>query len=316
MNLYKAKTEMSSIRAIDLFKTFKVGLNKKVNALNGVSFVIPQGEVTGYLGPNGSGKTTTFKIITGLNKPTSGQVFINDIPGHLPRSRSLLGYLPEGPYFYEHLTAEESLFFYASLFGLKPSAIKKKAHELLDRFGILHAKDRKLQTYSKGMRQRLGFAQCLINDPQVIILDEPMSGLDPIGRKEFRDTILELKGKGKTILMSSHVLNDVETICNRIILLSNGAIKEEGQIADILAKTLKGTEIIFNAKDDSYIKCLPPDQYEILSHDGHLAINLFPQVDINPVLQQLIAHGHQILKVIPHNESLEKYFIRIAGGVK
>lgn len=307
---------MSSISAVNLFKTFSVGLNKKVKALNGISFTIPAGEVTGYLGPNGAGKTTTFKILTGLNKPTSGQVFINEIPGHLPRSRAQLGYLPEGPYFYEHLTAEESLFFYASLFGLKPSAIKKKAHELLDRFGILHAKDRKLQTYSKGMRQRLGFAQCLINDPQVIILDEPMSGLDPIGRKEFRDTILELKSKGKTILMSSHVLNDVETICNRIILLSNGSIREEGKIADVLAKTLKGTEIVFHAKDDSYQQCLPQGQYEVLSIEGHITVNLFPVVEINPVLQQLISKGHQIFKVIPHNESLENYFIRIAGGQK
>lgn len=314
MNLVKAKLSMASICANELYKTFKVGLNSTVNALNGVSFQIPAGEVTGYVGPNGAGKTTTFKIITGLNKPTSGQVFINDIPCHLPKSRSLLGYLPEGPYFYEHLTAEESLYFYASLFGLKPSAIKKKANELLDRFGILYAKDRKLQTYSKGMRQRLGFAQCLINDPQVIILDEPMSGLDPIGRKDFRDTILELKAQGKTILMSSHVLNDVETICNRIILLRNGAIKEEGKISDILAKTLKGTEISFISKDESYKNSLPTGQFEILSQEGNITINFFPTVDINPILQQLIGQGHQILKVIPHNESLENYFIRIAQG--
>ena len=307
---------MSSIRAIDLHKIFKVGLYKKVNALKGVSFEIPGGEVTGYLGPNGSGKTTTFKIITGLNKPSAGQVFINDIPCHLPHSRNLLGYLPEGPYFYEHLTAEESLYFYASLFGLKPSSIKKKAYDLLDRFGILHAKDRKLQTYSKGMRQRLGFAQCLINDPQVIILDEPMSGLDPIGRKEFRDTILELKAKGKTILMSSHVLSDVEAICNRIILLSGGVIKEEGMIVDILAKTLKGTEVSFIPKDNSYLNCLPKDQFELLSKEGNITINLFPKVEIQAVLQQLITCEHKILKVFPHNESLENYFIRIAEGQK
>jgi ABC-2 type transport system ATP-binding protein len=129
---------MSSIRVINLCKTFKVGLKKNINALNNVSFEIPPGEITGYLGPNGSGKTTTFKILTGLNKPTSGEVLINDISCQLPSSRNLLGYLPEGPYFYEYLTGEESLLFYASLFGLKPSAVKKRAHELLDRFGILH----------------------------------------------------------------------------------------------------------------------------------------------------------------------------------
>lgn len=305
---------MSSIRAVNLTKCFKVGFNKKVNALNGVSFEIPEGEVTGYLGPNGSGKTTTFKIITGLNKQTSGQVFINNIPCNQSSSRKLLGYLPEGPYFYEHLTAEESLYFYASLFGLKQKDIKKKAYDLLERFGILHAKDRKLQTYSKGMRQRLGFAQCLINDPQVIILDEPMSGLDPIGRKDFRDMILELKTKGKTILMASHVLNDVETICSRIILLSGGVIREEGKISDLLAKTLKGTEIVFKPKDASYVNCLPKDQFEILSQESHITINISLGVDINGVLQKLITENHQILKVIPHNESLENYFIRLAKG--
>jgi len=303
---------MSSIRAVDLTKSFTVGINKKINALKGVSFEIPEGEVTGYLGPNGSGKTTTFKIITGLNQQTSGQVFINNIPCNQTRSRKLLGYLPEGPYFYEHLTAEESLIFYGSLFGLKSKDIRKKAYDLLERFGILYAKDRKLQTYSKGMRQRLGFAQCLINDPQVIILDEPMSGLDPIGRKEFRDMILELKSKGKTILMASHVLNDVETICSRIILLSSGVIKEEGKISDLLAKTLKGTEIVFKSGGGDYLNCLPKGQYEVLSQDAHVTVNILLGAEINEVLQKLISANHQIIKVVPHNESLESYFIRLA----
>lgn len=305
---------MGSIRAKDLSKTYTTSFQKKFEALKSVSFTIPSGEVTGYLGPNGAGKTTTFKILTGLINQTSGEVYINDIPCNAPKSRSLLGYLPEAPYFYEHLSAEESLYFYASLFGLKPKDIKKRAYDLLERFGILFAKDRKLQTYSKGMRQRLGFAQCLINDPQIIILDEPMSGLDPIGRKEFRDTILELKSKGKTILMSSHVLNDVETICNRIILLSSGKIKEEGLISDLLAKTLKGTEIVFSAFDASYIECLPAGKYEILSKDSYIAINLFPEVDVSVVLKNLLNQNHKIQKVVPHNESLESYFIRIAKG--
>lgn len=284
-----------------------------MHALKNISFSVEKNEVLGYLGPNGAGKTTTLKIMTGLNSPTSGNMEILGKPAKLPASRMNLGYLPEGPYFYEHLSAEEALFFYGSLFGLRRNAIRKRVDFLLDRMGLQDARHRKLGTYSKGMRQRLGFAQCLINDPEIVVLDEPMSGLDPMGRQEIRDAILDLKSKGKTILMSSHILHDVEMICSRVILLNKGVIKKDAPIQELLQSTRKNTEIFFSAGGNSWQESLEGFKYNVLQ-DGteNIMINLNPDQDVSGAIKKLVEGKCRILSVVPKNETLEDYFVRVA----
>ncbi|MCD6400191.1 ABC transporter ATP-binding protein, partial [candidate division WOR-3 bacterium] len=191
-------------------------LRKKTYGLRGLNLEVKEGEIFGLLGPNGAGKTTTLKTIVGILKPTSGRIKLFE-SYNIERKKSLLGFLPENPYFYRHLTGYELLLFYSKIFKEKKS--RKEIYSLLDRVGVKNAAHKKIGNYSKGMLQRIGLAQAIINDPAFVILDEPMSGLDPIGRKEIKDLIFQLKQSGKTILFSSHILPDVEEICERVGIL-------------------------------------------------------------------------------------------------
>jgi len=229
-----------------LSKQFVVGLRqRKVTALQGLDLKIDAGEIFGFLGPNGAGKTTTLKILMGLIHPTSGRASLLGRPLGDVGVKQQIGFLPESPYFYDYLTADEFLLFYGQLFGMSRVELKRRIDELLDLVGLEKSRSLRLRRFSKGMLQRVGLAQALINDPQLVMLDEPMSGLDPIGRKEVRDLILHLKEQGKTVFFSSHILSDVETICNRVGILINGRLREIGSVEELLGRYgVKTVELI------------------------------------------------------------------------
>ena len=225
---------MGVIKINQLTKAYPVGLGRaNIVALQGLGLEVEAGEVFGFLGPNGAGKTTTIKILVGLMRQTSGtaQLFGQDVNNSEVRSR--IGFLAESPYFYEYLTAEEFLAFYGQLFDLSKNEIKLRPSALLKQVGLESSANVQLRKFSKGMLQRIGIAQALINDPELIILDEPMSGLDPIGRKEMRELILMLKSQGKTIFFSSHIIHDVEVVCDRVGILVNGKLLALGRIDEI-----------------------------------------------------------------------------------
>jgi ABC-2 type transport system ATP-binding protein len=207
---------------------------RKKTALRSLNLEIQRGEIFGLLGPNGSGKTTTIKLLLGLLFPTEGQAVVFNTPATDVAKNERIGYLPEESYLYRFLNAEETLDFYGRLFKLDPEVRKKRAAELIEKVGLGADKRRILKEYSKGMRQRIGLAQALINDPEFIILDEPTSGLDPIGTRWMKDLIVELRNQGKTILMCSHRLEDVQDVCDRIAILYNGELQELGRVSTLL----------------------------------------------------------------------------------
>jgi ABC-2 type transport system ATP-binding protein len=207
---------------------------QKVRALNALDLEIRKGEIFGLLGPNGSGKSTTIKLLLGLLFPTSGQALVFGQDATEVTKNERIGYLPEESYLYKFLNAEETLDFYGRLFDMPASVRKQRSDELIQMVGLNHARRRQLREYSKGMTRRIGLAQALINDPELIFLDEPTSGLDPLGTREMKDLILRLRSEGKTILMSSHLLDDVQDVCDRIAILHQGELKELGRVDDLL----------------------------------------------------------------------------------
>jgi len=211
-------------------KTFRHGLGRR-KVLHGISLSVRPGEVFGFIGPNGAGKSTLINTLLGFIQPDLGEVSIHGLPPSSPRSRRNIGYLPEGPRFYEKLSASELLSFGGRASGMSRRAVRSAMDPLLDKLEILHVKNRPIGTYSKGMKQRIGLALALIHDPATLILDEPMSGLDPIGRNLLKNIILDLKAKGKTIFFSTHILNDVEVLCDRIGLIHQGRLIYCGGIA-------------------------------------------------------------------------------------
>ncbi len=225
------------VKAVELSKIFKDFWGRpKVKAVDRINIEIKKGEVYGLLGPNGSGKSTTLKMMLGLLFPTKGKITIFDKPVTNVKVKEKIGFLPEESYLYGYLTARETLKFYGNLFNISSSAIDKRADALLEMVGLGKAAKRSVKEFSKGMARRLGLAQALINDPELIFLDEPTSGLDPIGTRQIKDMIIDLKNKGKTILLCSHLLADVEDVCDRISILYGGKIRVEGQVGELLKK--------------------------------------------------------------------------------
>jgi ABC-2 type transport system ATP-binding protein len=221
----------------DLYKAFRVGFfRRRVEAVRGVSFQVRDGEIFGLLGPNGAGKTTTLKVMMGLIAPTKGGIRILGQPCAEPSARADVGFLPENPYFHEYLTPRELLDFYGTLSGLEARELQRRRDELIEQVGLAEAANRPLKKFSKGMLQRIGLAQALIGRPKLLVLDEPMSGLDPIGRKFVADLIADLNGRGTTILFSSHILSDVERLCHRVVILNRGVVAAEGRLADLVGK--------------------------------------------------------------------------------
>jgi ABC-2 type transport system ATP-binding protein len=232
------------LRAEGLAKTFRLGfVHKRVEAVREVSFEVRRGEVFGFLGPNGAGKTTTLKMLMGLVKPSKGRA---EVLGRSVRdvdAKRRLGYLPETPYFYEYLTPEEFLDLVGALFDLPARERRARADRLIARVGLDHARGRPLRKFSKGMLQRVGIAQALMGDPELVVLDEPMTGLDPLGRKEIRDLILELRAEGRTVFYSTHILPDVEMTCDRVAMVFAGQTRNVGPLSALLDARKVSTEV-------------------------------------------------------------------------
>ena len=229
-------SETKTVMAIEgLAKTFSIGFfRKKVEAVKGLDFSVQEGEIFGLLGPNGAGKTTTLKVLMGLIRPSRGRVSIFGVDGARPDARSKVGFLPENPYFHEYLNPRELLDFYGRLYGMKKSRIAERREELLVKVGLEDAAKRPLRKFSKGMLQRIGLAQAMLPDPELLILDEPMSGLDPLGRKFVADLLADLNARGKTIVFSSHILSDVERLCRRVVILNKGVKVAEGTLEELV----------------------------------------------------------------------------------
>src|SRR3954469_9073512 len=251
---------MRALVTSDLSKDYSVGFWRKrpYRALDRLNLEVEAGEVFGFLGPNGAGKTTTLKLLLQLVFPTSGSAeVLGRPPGDLSVKRRI-GYLPEHPYFYDHLTAEELLSYFAALFGYGSAERRVRVNRLLDQVGIGAERRLPLRKFSKGMLQRVGIAQALINDPELVIFDEPMSGLDPLGRREVRALILGLRDRGCTVFFSSHVLADAEALCSRVAILARGRLMTAGRLADILAFQIRGWEVVAANVTDTLAHALEP----------------------------------------------------------
>ncbi|MDR2761525.1 MAG: ABC transporter ATP-binding protein [Planctomycetaceae bacterium] len=249
---------------------------QKVRALKALDLEIVRGEVFGLLGPNGSGKTTTMKLLLGLLFPTAGEIFILGRSATDVQKNEKIGYLPEESYLYKFLNAEETLDFYGRLFNMSGAVRRQRIAQLISRVGLESAKKRQLREYSKGMARRIGLAQALINDPELVLLDEPTSGLDPIGTRNMKDLILDLKKQGKTVIMSSHLLADVQDVCDRIGILYQGELKELGRVDDLLQVSTETEIRASNLSDDAKQKInkIIEDDGAKLIYSGHPTTSL------------------------------------------
>lgn len=305
-------TRELTIEVNQLSKTFKVGWRRRtVAAVQGLSFEVKRGEIFALVGPNGAGKTTTIKMLTGLIKPTSGQAKIFGKPIEEVSSRRRIGYLPESPYFYEHLTAHELLYYYGALHGFSRGALKGRVEELIELVGLGHTKGRPIRKFSKGMRQRAGLAQALINDPELVILDEPQSGLDPVGRKEVRDLIFDLKRQGKTVILSSHILPDVEAVCDRVAVLHRGQLKELGSMHELTSERILHTEVLIRPLQQQQDKLAALTGLELVEQRGDLVVLRFNgEQPTREIIERLYTLDAEILSVTPQRENLEDIFLR------
>jgi len=302
------------LRADDLAKTFRLGFfRKRVDAVRGVSFSVHRGEIFGFLGPNGAGKTTTLKMLMGLIFPSRGRAEILGRPVPDRQAKRRIGYLPETPYFYEYLTPEEFLDFAGALCDLPAAVRRKRADALLARVGLDHARGRPLRKFSKGMLQRIGIAQALMGDPEVVVLDEPMTGLDPLGRKDIRDLILELGRAGKTVMFSTHILPDVEMTCDRVAIVAGGRLRSVGTLASLLSPRVLSTEVVLRLAPAVTPPALPEGARR-LPGDGVTAVELPAEADVEGYLRAALGAGAAVVSVTPRRESLEDVFVRQAAA--
>jgi ABC-2 type transport system ATP-binding protein len=304
------------VQTEELSKVFRVGFwGKRMTAVDGIKLEVRPGEVFGFLGPNGAGKTTTLKMLMGLIYPTSGQAWLFGRELGDPQTKARLGFLPESPYFYDYLTSREFLGFYGHLFGLWGAVLDKRVDELLELVGMTHAKDLQLRKFSKGMLQRVGVAQALINDPELVVLDEPMSGLDPIGRKEVRDLILRLKESGKTVLFSSHILHDAEVLCDRVAMILKGRLVACGKVTDLLHQgTHHQVELVVDSLTPEGLDHLRPLVDKVVMQGDRMLVVLKNQQQVAGALEIIRAAKASLVSLNPQKGSLEDLFIREVAG--
>jgi len=280
-------------------------------ALDGLSLTVRRGEIFGFLGPNGAGKTTTLKILLGLVRATSGHAHLLGQPAGDVGTRRRIGFLPESPYFYDYLTAEEFLGFYGQLAGLDRAVIHKRVTDLLELVGLAEARSRQLRKFSKGMLQRIGIAQALINDPELVVLDEPMSGLDPIGRKEIRDLILRLKETGKTIFFSSHILHDAEMLCDRVSILVKGRLMAMGRVSELIGSAAThSVELLVDGLGAEGVALVKPLAQRLTVSGDRALLVLSGQAQVQAVLECIRAVKATLVSLTPQNSSLEDLFMR------
>jgi ABC-2 type transport system ATP-binding protein len=302
-----------AIRTQALTKDYPVGFwrPRPYRALDALTIEVRPGEVFGFLGPNGAGKTTTLKLLMQLVYPTSGTAEILGRPVGDLDVRRRIGYLPENPYFYDYLTAEELLSYFASLFGYDGAERRTRVTRLLDEVGIAGERRMQLRKFSKGMVQRVGIAQALINDPEVIFLDEPMSGLDPLGRREVRELMLRLRGEGRTIFFSSHILSDAEALCSRVAIVAQGRLTASGALNEILAFEVRGWELVVAGLSKEAAARLTPEVVRVEEISGdRCTIQLGPAAEPDRILTTLRAAGAEVISLNPVRDTLEDFFVK------
>jgi ABC-2 type transport system ATP-binding protein len=301
------------IRVERLKKEFRQGFwMRRVMAVKDISFQVDRGDIFGFLGPNGAGKTTTIKILTGLISPSGGQaqLFGDAVPSR--RALGRIGFLPENPYVYPYLTPAEFVVMCGRLSGLGARAARDRTRQVLDQVGVAYAADRPVRRLSKGMLQRTGLAAALVADPELLILDEPMSGLDPIGRKEVRDLIVDERRRGRTIFFSTHILNDVESLCDRVAILRKGEVVVSGRIAELLRRDARRTEITLAGDYAALHAVWQQEGLTTKEVGGMLVVQAEGADTLKGVLTRALAAGLAVEQVIPRHETLEDLFMREA----
>ena len=288
---------MNALELTSLSKTFRGKKRARVEALKGVSLSVAQGEVFGFLGPNGAGKSTTIKAIMGLIKPSSGEASIMGHPTGSPLARRQVGYLPENPAFYDFLTAEEYLNFVGQIYGMSADLLERRKNDVLALLELNDARKRPMRTYSKGMVQRLGLAQVLLHNPDVFILDEPMSGLDPLGRALVKNIILDLKKQGKCVFFSTHITADVESICDRVGIILKGELKRVDKVDTIMTEGIRG--YLVRVRD---------------MQSGATAERHVETGQLSAFLAFEQEAGNEIVLVEPQRNNLEEFFLQIVKG--
>jgi ABC-2 type transport system ATP-binding protein len=308
---------MHVLEVENLTHDYQIGFWRKrpMRALDGLNLRVEAGEVFGFLGQNGAGKTTTFKILMGLITPTAGSARILGCSPDDLQMRRRIGYLPEQPYFYDYVTAREFLIYCGALCDLPRDEARRRAAGLLDQVGLSESAEKHLRKFSKGMLQRIGLAQALINDPEVLFLDEPMSALDPLGRRDVRDLIAGLRAQGKTIFFSSHILTDVEAMCDRVAILSGGKLVEQGKLSEILKSRSNEIEAVLSGVSEKAFDELREFAVEITPTPEGARVRLRDDHDIAHLLAIVHRNGGRLVSVNPVRESLEELFMReVAEG--
>lgn len=305
---------MHALEINGLEKTYTVGFlrKKERQALKPFQLKVQAGEIFGYLGPNGAGKTTTLKILMGLIFPTAGSAQILGLDMWDMRVKAQIGFLPEQPYFYDYLTAGELLDYLAQLSGVPAQERKRKIDEMLSRVGMSDAKNLQLRKFSKGMLQRVGIAQAIIHNPKVVFLDEPMSGLDPIGRREVAELIRSLKDEGKTVFFSTHILSDAEALCDRVAVIHQGMLRSVGVVADLISTTQGKTEIIWQGTAAlAGISGLGGE----CRASGDVIRGVIPEAKLDAAIDLLRRSNARLIAVNPIRPTLEDYFVEQIGGL-
>ncbi|MHB8121822.1 MAG: ABC transporter ATP-binding protein [Desulfuromonadaceae bacterium] len=286
---------MNAIEITGLCKQFPGKRMTKVDALKGLDLTITAGEVFGFLGPNGAGKSTTIKLIMGLLHPTSGRAQIMGIDAGQAESRLCVGYLPENPAFYDYLSAEEYISFVGSQFKMGKALLAQRSEEVLKRLDLWEARKRSMRGYSKGMVQRVGLAQALVHDPDVYVLDEPMSGLDPIGRALVKDIIIDLKARGKCVFFSTHITDDVEKVCDRVGVINKGELLVVDRVETILQRGVEGYTVLVTNLDKTNEE-------------------LFVEKDkLQDFIQQSVVNQQSIESIAPRRKDMEAFFLEIVA---
>lgn len=311
MTMDSAPETVMTVR--DLHKTFQLGLlRKRVEAVRGISFEVQRGEIFGFVGPNGAGKTTTMKMALQLIFPTRGSVELFGKPAGDPAARRRLGYLPENPYIYSYLKPLEFLDLCGQLCDMPRAARDKRARELIERLGLGHAIDRPIGRFSKGMMQRMGVCQALLHDPELLILDEPFSGLDPIGRKDIRELVVEQRDAGKTVIITSHVLLDVEAMADRVGIVQRGKLVAYGPLHSLLRPEVRRVELELSKLTPALMEMLQKEATSVREARDRVLAVVEGDGAVPKLLREAIDQGAVVHSVVPHRETLEDLFVRKA----
>ncbi len=295
----------------ELSKTYTVKKGRKVLALDSLTLQVNPGEVLGFLGPNGSGKSTTIKTLLGQIRATQGSASLFGQPVNNSACRRRVGYLPENPAFYDFLTSHQYLQLVGDAFGMCKALIRSESDRVLDLLDLHHADRRPIRSYSKGMVQRLGLAQTLLHDPDLYVLDEPMSGLDPLGRAQVKQIILDLKSRGKTVFFSTHVTADVEAVCDRVAIINTGKLLAVKQVSDLLEKGIEGYHVHLVGGSDKLSEGFTVDLQSVDTLSLYV-----PRAELNRFMAAVANEGAEVLLMEPHRRNLEQFFLEIVQREK